>query len=226
MRLALFDLDNTLLAGDSDHAWGQYLIKHGLVDSEQHGKANDAFYADYQNGTLDIHAYVRFTLSPVMSKTLTELGKMHEEFMSEFIDPIILPKAIKLVEQHRAAGDLIVIITATNSFITRPIAERFGVDLLLGTDLAIHGNHFTGDILGTPCFQHGKVAKLKSWLLGEAALNLNASDLRIADSIFYTDSFNDLPLLEQVADPVVVDGDPKLQYEAHQRNWRQISLRN
>jgi HAD superfamily hydrolase (TIGR01490 family) len=226
MRLALFDLDNTLLAGDSDHAWGQYLIKHGLVDAQHHGEANDAFYTDYQNGSLDIHAYVRFTLNPVMSKTITELSKLRQEFMLEFIDPIILPKAIELVEQHRAAGDLTVIITATNTFITQPIADRFGVDLLLGTELTINNDHFTGEILGTPCFQQGKVLKLKSWLDDKAAARIHKSELRIEDSVFYTDSINDLPLLEQVAEPVVVDGDKRLQHAALQRAWRQISLRN
>ncbi len=225
MRLALFDLDNTLLAGDSDHAWGQYLIKHGLVNAADHGKANDDFYADYQKGTLDIHAYVRFTLKPVISKTLSELSKMHQAFMDEFVDPIILPKGLELVEQHKSKGDFTVIITATNTFITKPIADRFGVDLLLGTDLEILNNRFTGAILGTPCFQHGKVKKLKAWI-DNAQANKAESTLHIEESIFYTDSINDLPLLEQVAEPVVVDGDEKLQLEAAQRAWKKISLRN
>ncbi len=226
MRLALFDLDNTLLAGDSDHAWGEYLIKRGLVDAQLHGEANDRFYADYQSGSLDIHAYVRFTLNPVMSKTLAELAQMHEEFMLEFVEPMILPQAKALVAHHQAAGDLTVIITATNTFITRPIADRFGVDALLGTDLVVQSDHFTGEIAGTPCFQEGKVKKLKAWLDGEAILGAAVSELRIEDSIFYTDSINDLPLLELVADPVVVDGDSKLSHAAGQRQWRQISLRH
>jgi len=226
MRLALFDLDNTLLAGDSDHAWGQYLIKHGLVDPLEHGKANDAFYADYQNGSLDIHAYVRFTLNPVMTKTLPELSKMHQEFMAEFVDPIMLPKAVELVEKHKSAGDLTVIITATNTFITRPIADRFGVDLLLGTDLVVSNDQFTGAISGTPCFQGGKVERLKLWLADDTESAIDKTALRIEEGIFYTDSINDLPLLEQVADPIVVDGDDRLQREATKRAWRQMSLRN
>ncbi|MFT4863477.1 MAG: HAD superfamily hydrolase (TIGR01490 family) [Pseudohongiellaceae bacterium] len=226
MRLALFDLDNTLLAGDSDHAWGEYLIKRGLVDAQHHAEANDRFYADYQTGTLDIHAYVRFTLSPIMSKTLAELALMHKEFMAEFIEPMVLPKAKALVEQHKAAGDRTVIITATNTFITQAIAENFGVDTLLGTDLVVQAEHFTGEISGTPCFQEGKVKKLRSWLDNETTLSAAASGLRIEDGIFYTDSINDLPLLEQVAEPIVVDGDSKLTQVAAQRRWRQISLRN
>jgi HAD superfamily hydrolase (TIGR01490 family) len=225
MRLALFDLDNTLLAGDSDHAWGQYLIQHGLVNAEDHGKANDEFYADYQKGTLDIHAYVHFTLNPVMSKTLSELTKMHQAFMHEFIEPIILPKALELVEHHKSLGDFTVIITATNTFITKPIADKFGVDLLLGTDLEMLDNRFTGRISGTPCFQHGKVKKLEAWI-ENAKANKAESNLQIQDSIFYTDSINDLPLLEQVAEPIVVDGDEKLKLAAEQRAWKTISLRN
>jgi HAD superfamily hydrolase (TIGR01490 family) len=226
MRLALFDLDNTLLAGDSDYAWGQYLIKHNLVDAQHHGEANDAFYADYQNGTLDIHAYVRFTLLPVMSKTINELAEMHQDFMGEFINPIMLPKAIELVQQHKAAGDLTVIITATNTFITQPIAEQFGVDLLLGTELTIDQDRFTGEIQGIPCYQQGKVQKLQSWLNDDTVAAIPKSELRIEESIFYTDSINDLPLLEQVAEPVVVDGDERLRQAASQRAWRQISLRD
>lgn len=225
MRLALFDLDNTLLAGDSDHAWGQYLIKHGFVDALRHGQANDAFYADYQNGTLDIHAYVRFTLSPVLSKTLPELAQMQQEFMSEFINPIMLPQAIDLVKHHKAAGDFTVIITATNTFITQPIADIFDVDLLLGTDLEIQHDRFTGEISGIPCFQQGKVQKLNAWIDQNKA-KMAGSDLRIGNSIFYTDSINDLPLLKQVDEPVVVDGDSRLRQEATQRAWQQISLRN
>lgn len=226
MGLALFDLDNTLLAGDSDHAWGEYLIKHGLVDPIRHAQVNDSFYADYCSGSLDIHAYVRFTLGPIMSQSIDQLVEMHREFMSEFIEPIILPKAIKLVDSHKAQGDVTVIITATNSFVTGPIAKRFGVDALIGTDLATNNDRFTGEILGTPCFQDGKVVKLKAWL--ESMTNSANQDqsLRIDDAVFYSDSINDLPLLASVAKPVVVDGDQRLRSEATQRNWQQISLRD
>ena len=221
-RLALFDLDNTLLCGDSDHAWGEYLIDRGLVSAIEHGKRNDEFYRQYQDRTLDIHEYVRFTLAPVMHLSQPELASMHREFTQKFIRPLILPKAVALVNQHLAAGDYCVIITATNSFITKPIAQMFGVDKLIATDLVVQSDRFTGEILGTPCFQSGKVDKLVQWLNSEVAIS---AELQLQESIFYSDSINDFPLLQQVKEAVVVDGDEMLIDEANRRNWSCVSLR-
>lgn len=221
-RLALFDLDNTLLRGDSDHAWGEYLIEKGLVSAIEHGERNDEFYKEYQEGTLNIHEYVKFTLAPVMHLAQSELATMHQEFIQRFIAPLILPKATKLVNYHLAANDYCLIITATNSFITGPIAQMFGVDKLIATDLVLKNDHFTGEILGTPCFQSGKVNKLDQWLNSEIAVSGN---LRLENSIFYSDSINDLPLLERVKEAVVVDGDEKLLNEANRREWKCVSLR-
>lgn len=220
MRLALFDLDNTLLEGDSDHAWGQYLIQRGLVTAQEHASANDAFYQQYLDGVLDIHAYVAFTLNPVINLNISALKELHNEFMLKFVEPIILPQALKLVEDHRKAGDFCAIITATNTFITSPIAKRFEVDLLLGTDLETRNDKFTGKILGTPCFQAGKVDKLTAWIGSQQ------SKFELSDSIFYSDSINDLPLLEKVGQAVAVDADDKLSAEAKSRRWKHISLRD
>lgn len=221
-RLALFDLDNTLLCGDSDHAWGEYLIERGLVSAIEHSKRNDEFYRQYQDRTLDIHAYVKFTLAPVMHLSQSELALMHQEFTQKFIRPLLLPKAVELVNHHLAADDFCVIITATNSFITTPIAQMFGVDKLIATDLVVQNDHFTGEILGTPCFQSGKVNKLDQWLDSKTAIS---NELRLEDSIFYSDSINDLPLLQRVKEAVVVDGDEVLVGEANRRNWKCVSLR-
>lgn len=220
--LALFDLDNTLLGGDSDHAWGEYLIEKGLVSAIEHAKRNDEFYRQYQESILDIHEYVKFTLAPVMHLRQSELTVMHQEFVQKFIKQLILPKAVQLVNSHLAAGDYCLIITATNSFITTPIAQMFGVDKLLATDLVMQNDHFTGEILGTPCFQSGKVNKLDQWLNSEIAIS---NELRLEDSVFYSDSINDLPLLQRVKEAVVVDGDEKLLSEANRRNWKCVSLR-
>jgi HAD superfamily hydrolase (TIGR01490 family) len=207
VTLALFDLDNTLLGGDSDHAWGMYLVAKGLVDEGEYSAANDRFYAEYQAGTLDIRAYLSFALAPLTRFTLDELAVLHEEFMASFIEPLILPKALDLLAKHRALGHRLVIITATNRFITRPIAARLGVQDLLATEAEILDGRYTGNISGVPCFQGGKVVRLQQWLV-EQGENLESS-------YFYSDSANDLPLLEVVNHPVAVDPDPRL------RDWAQ-----
>ncbi|MEZ5490090.1 MAG: HAD family hydrolase [Gammaproteobacteria bacterium] len=219
MGLAIFDLDNTLLGGDSDHAWGEFLIARKLVDAAVHGARNDAFYQQYTEGRLDIHDYVRFTLGPVLGYSLKELDELHEQFMAEFIAPLILPKALALIERHKADGDHCLIMSATNSFITGPIARRLGVHDLLATDLVIQGRHYTGDIAGTPCFQEGKVIRLRQWL------ELQTAQFIIKESTFYSDSFNDLPLLEAVGRPVAVDPDDRLASVATDQGWEIISLR-
>lgn len=218
-RLALFDLDNTLLAGDSDHAWGEFLISKQLVEETTHRAENDRYYQQYREGKLDIHAYVRFTLQPILALSRAQRLALHAEFMRNAITPLYLPKADALVEQHLNAGDLTVIVTATNEFITQPIAERFRVEHLIATELEMEKDRFTGRIEGIPCYQFGKVEKLEKWLQRQTAkLSLN-------DAVFYSDSINDLPLLERVSIPVVVDPDAQLHAEATSRGWKIISLR-
>lgn len=218
-HLALFDLDNTLLAGDSDHAWGEFLIARHVVEATSHRAENDRYYEQYKQGKLDIQGYVRFTLLPILNMSESERLALHTDFMRHAITPLFLPKADALVEKHRKDGDMTVIITATNEFITSPIARRFQVDHLIATELEVKNDKFTGEIAGTPCYQHGKVEKLEKWLATQSAT------LTLKDAVFYSDSINDLPLLERVAQPVVVDPDPRLHREATQRGWQIISLR-
>ena len=217
MRLALFDLDNTLLAGDSDHAWGDYLCERGIVDSSAYRARNDAFYQDYLAGTLDVQAYQDFCQEILGRCELEQLQQWHRDFMRDRIEPILLAKGEALLAEHRAAGDKLVIITATNRFITGPIAERLGVDDLLATECEMQDGRYTGRSTDVPCFREGKVIRLQRWL-GENGLTLDGSS-------FYSDSLNDLPLLECVARPVAVDPDPKLRAEAEKRGWPVISLR-
>ena len=218
MALAIFDLDNTLLAGDSDHLWGEFVIDLGLVDADTYRQQNEQFYRDYCRGELDIYAYQRFALAPLVGRDPAELARWHDQFMQRYIEPIILPKGEALIAEHKARGDTVMIITATNTFITRPIARRLGVDILLGTEVEVdsHGR-FTGEIVGTPTFQQGKVVRLQQWL--------NEQDATLADSHFYSDSHNDIPLLQQVDHPVAVDPDEKLAHYAQQQGWPIISLR-
>jgi HAD superfamily hydrolase (TIGR01490 family) len=217
VRLALFDLDNTLLGGDSDHAWGAYLCERGIVDASRYQARNDAFYADYLAGRLDVQAYQDFCQELLGRTDMVQLAEWHREFMSDCIEPIILSKGEALLAEHRKAGDRVVIITATNRFITAPIAARLGVDTLLATECEIIDGRYTGRCTDVPCFQEGKVTRLNRWL-GETGLSLDGSS-------FYSDSINDLPLLEQVTHPVAVDPDPKLRAEAEKRGWPVISLR-
>lgn len=217
MALALFDLDNTLLGGDSDHLWGEFLAQRHLVDGADFQAQNDAFYQDYINGTLDIFAYLRFVLAPLVGRDAATLASWHADFMTHFIEPIILPAALELVQQHRAAGDTLLIITATNSFITAPIAQRFGIEHLLASQGEIKDGRYTGEVAGTPCFHAGKVENLKHWLV--------AHPHNLADAVFYSDSHNDLPLLSQVGKPVAVDADATLTAHARRHGWPIISLR-
>ncbi|HEK1683978.1 TPA: HAD family hydrolase [Pseudomonas putida] len=218
MRLALFDLDNTLLGGDSDHAWGDYLCERGILDPIAYKQRNDAFYQDYLNGTLDLQAYLAFSMEIFATTEPAQLDQWHRDFMRDCIEPIILPKALALLQQHREAGDKLVIITATNRFVTAPIARRLGVRTLLATECERDGERYTGRSTDIPCFREGKVTRLKRWMLE------NGYDLE--GSYFYSDSLNDLPLLEQVTHPVAVDPDPKLREEAERRGWPVVSLRD
>ena len=217
MSLALFDLDNTLLEGDSDYLWGRFLIEQGIVDGEYYERENQRFYDEYRNGVLGIYQFLAFMLQPLAEHPLEQLLAWRERFLAEKIEPILLPKAVALLERHRTAGDTLLIITATNRFITAPIAERLGVAHLLATEVEFVDGRYTGRPLGIPCFQQGKVERLNAWL-AETGHDL-------ADSWFYSDSHNDLPLLGQVTHPVVVDPDPILHEQAQARGWPIISLR-
>jgi HAD superfamily hydrolase (TIGR01490 family) len=218
MTLAIFDLDNTLLGGDSDYLWGQFLVEQGLVDGEAYERENQRFYDDYEAGTLDIYEYQAFMLRPLTEYPLTEMLAWREQFIAEKIQPILLPKAVDLLERHRTAGDTLLIVTATNRFITAPIAERFDVPHLLATEPEFTEGRFTGRLIGIPCFQHGKVERLDQWL-AETGHDL-------AESWFYSDSHNDLPLLGRVTYPVAVDPDATLAQHARERGWPIISLRD
>jgi HAD superfamily hydrolase (TIGR01490 family) len=221
-RLALFDLDNTLLAGDSDHAWGEFLIKRGMVDAQTHRARNDSFYEDYKAGQLDIHAYVAFTLEPILGLSQTERDELRSQFLATAIQPLMLPKAESLLQDHRQRGDRCVIITATNRFITEPIAAMLGVADLLATDLVMQGERLNGAIDGEPCYQEGKISKLEKWLNRDEA---RREGLRLDNSIFYSDSINDLPLLAAAGQAVAVDPDDRLRDEARKRGWPVTSLR-
>jgi len=217
-RLALFDLDNTLLAGDSDHAWGEFLISRNLVDEVAHREANDRFYADYLAGVLDIHAWLAFTLAPVRKFTKQQRDELLADFVNEYARPMLLKDGLELVREHRQAGDFCMILTATNDLITRPIAKLFEVDALLATEAEIVDGEITGRIRGAPCFQEGKVRKLRDWLAQNPGFESG-------NSVFYSDSINDQPLLELAGEAVAVDPDDKLRRLARERSWRILSLR-
>ncbi|PLA73734.1 HAD-IB family hydrolase [Hydrogenovibrio sp. SC-1] len=218
MALAIFDLDNTLIHGDSDYLWGKFLIEKGVVDGDHYEKMNDAFYADYQAGTLDILAYQRFSLAPLSAHPMGTLIEWRKTFMHHYILPIYQDKAQSIVDKHRQQGDQLLIITATNSFVTRPIADLYGIEALIGTDPEVKDNHFTGDVVGTPSFQQGKVTRLKSWLQNQQ------QDLK--DSYFYSDSHNDIPLLELVDNPIMVDADEALLAHGQTKQWPSTSFRD
>jgi len=217
MALAIFDLDNTLIANDSDYLWGDFLVRKGYVDGEEFAAKNAQFYEDYKSGNLDIYAYQRFALEPLSKQSMETLAEWHADFMQTVIEPIVLPKALALVEKHKAQGDRVVIITATNTFITRPIGKRYGIDELLGTEGEIINGHYTGEVAGIPTFQEGKVTRLNEWLEQEGET--------LQGSYFYSDSHNDLPLLKIVDNPVAVDADEKLLSYAKEQNWPIMSLR-
>lgn len=218
MALAIFDLDNTLIAGDSDYLWGQHLVECGVVDGAAYQAANARFYADYREGRLDIDAFLRFALRPLREHDLADLLRWRTEFVERRIEPIILAAAEALIARHRAAGDTLLIITATNAFVTAPIAERYGIEHLIATEPEFADGRYTGAIVGVPAFQHGKVERLEQWL-GERDESLEGSH-------FYSDSINDLPLLERVDHPVAVDPDQRLAALAGERGWPILSLRD
>ncbi len=217
MPLALFDLDNTLLAGDSDYLWGQFLVRNGIVDAREYEEKNRQFFEDYEQGRLDIDRYLRFALAPLARFDREQLECWRQDFIEQEIRPIIAPGSKELLRKHRERGDELMIISATNAFVTRPIAELLGVSHLLATEPEILEGRYSGHYIGVPTFRAGKVEALRHWL-EERGRDLTGSH-------FYSDSHNDLPLLEQVENPVAVDPDPILRQQAEERGWPVISLR-
>lgn len=217
VSLAIFDLDNTLLGGDSDYLWGQFLVERGLVDRNAYEEANKRFYEDYRKGTLNIVEFLNFALRPLAANDPAKLYQWRSEFIEEKIKPILLPAARTLVEKHRRLGHTLLVITATNHFVTEPIARLYGVEHLIATVPDFKENRYTGRFSGIPCFQEGKVRRLKQWL-AEKRHDLEGS-------WFYSDSHNDLPLLLQVEHPVAIDPDEALARIAREKNWPILSLR-
>lgn len=219
MNLTLFDLDHTLLPLDSDYAWGVFTTDIGWTDAHEFRRRNDEFFAHYQAGTLDIHDYVRFATEAVRHQGPERASAAHARFMREVIEPAVTPQALALVRRHQAAGDAVAIVTATNEFVTRPIARAFGVDELIAVELARDAQGwFTGEIAGVPSFREGKVARVQAWL---SARGVGWNDVRIT---FYSDSTNDLPLLERAHVPVATNPGPALRSLAEQRQWRILDL--
>ncbi|MGZ5000298.1 MAG: histidinol-phosphatase [Methylomonas sp.] len=217
MSLAIFDLDNTLIADDSDYLWGQFLVDHGIVDKAYYEEANKKFYEDYKRGDLNIVEFLDFCLTPLALHDAQQLYRWREQFVETMIKPVMLDAARELVEKHRSAGDTLLVITATNSFVTEPIVKLYGIDNLVATTPEFKNGQFTGKFLGTPCFQEGKVKRLQEWL--------ESSQQSLEGSFFYSDSINDLPLLKLVDKPIAVDPDEKLAEAAKLAGWPIISLR-
>jgi HAD superfamily hydrolase (TIGR01490 family) len=220
MNLALFDLDGTLIPRDSDHAFGEFLIAQGWADPAEFKRGNDRFYAEYLAGTLDMPAYVNFATAPWRQRTLHEMAQVLEEFVRTVVQPMVLPAALHLVRQHQAAGDLVAIVTATNEVVTRPIASAFGVQELIATELERDASGLvTGAIKGVPSFREGKIERVQAWL---AQRGHAFSDFE--RHTFYSDSTNDLPLLERVSHPVATNPGPTLERLARERGWPVLKL--
>ena len=218
MALAIFDLDNTLLNGDSDYLWGKFLAQQGHVDASHYEKENQRFYDEYVAGTLDIFEFLEFSLAPLSKIDMGELAELHNRFMDEHIRPLITGKSRALIKKHVEQNDTLLIITATNLFITAPIAEELGIKNILATDPEVVDNRYTGKVHGTPCFREGKVERLTSWLKETGG--------DIVDSYFYSDSHNDIPLLELVDKSIAVDPDETLRSHAEMKGWDIISLKD
>jgi len=216
VALAIFDLDNTLLAGDSDYLWGTFLCDQGIVDRDLYEQENRRFYQEYKEGRLDIIEFLQFSLYPLSQHPLDQLQQWHRQFMRQYIDPLITAEALALVDEHRRKGDLLMIITATNAFVTAPIAERFGINHLIATEPRIIEGRYTGEVAGEPSYRQGKVHRLEAWL--------QQHQQSLDGSWFYSDSHNDLPLLERVEHPVAVNPDQALEQRAQQHGWPIIRL--
>lgn len=220
MNLALFDLDNTLLNGDSDFEWSQFLIRIGVLDGELFAAQNLKFYEQYQAGTLDVFDFLDFQLKPLSRHSRSTLDVWHQQFMTESIMPMVTQASRDLVAQHQAAGDVCLIITATNSFVTTPIAKVFGIEHLIATEPEQKNGEFTGAVAGVPSFKAGKITRLNDWL-NARGWTLDS----FADTTFYSDSHNDLPLMKLVQHPVAANPDETLRAYAEQHHWPIISLR-
>jgi HAD superfamily hydrolase (TIGR01490 family) len=220
MNLALFDLDNTLLTSDSDFEWSQFLIEKKVLDRKAYESRNLEFYEQYKAGTLDIHQFLDFQLQPLSRYSRIQLDNWHNEFMAKKIMPQIAPGAYKLINKHMLGGDLCIIITATNRFVTEPIAKTLGINNLIATEPDQENGEFNGQVLGIPCFREGKITRLEGWMDER-----NLTWLSFLESWFYSDSLNDIPLLNKVTNPVAVDPDSTLKKYAKKNNWPIISLR-
>lgn len=216
MTLAIFDLDNTLLTGDSNQSWGEFLVGKNLVEKKEYQATCQNFHDQYKQGILNIHEYIKFSFKPLRNHSMTELAILHNEFMGNTIRTMIGDKAKELVALHKKQGHILLVITATNSFVARPIVEAFGIENLLATELKITNNRYLNEISGIPCFQEGKITRLRMWL--------KQNNHSLSGSFFYTDSHNDIPLLEIVSTPVAVDPDEKLRDIASDKGWKIISL--
>ena len=215
-ELLIFDLDNTLLAGDSDRKWGIFLSEQKIVD-ESYLDESERFYNNYYEGSLDIDGFLSFCLKPLVANDMAKLLKLREQFIEEKIRPIVTKTGKELINQAHAEGKKVIIATATNDFVTRPIADIFDVSVLIATEFEIKDNAFTGRVVGGPCFRGGKLNKVNKWI--------NDNNFDLSQASFYSDSFNDLPLLERVKKPVIVDGDDKLKEIGKNKNWECVSFR-
>lgn len=218
MKIALFDLDNTLLMGDSDHAWGEWLCKYGILNKQTHKAKNDAFYQDYLKGTLDVCEFLKYSLDILKKTSMKQLNEWRQQFIEEMIKPIILPKGLELIASHKKEGHRVAIITSTNNFITEPIAKLLDIPYLIATECEIIDGRYTGKVAGIPCYQEGKILKLKQWA--------KTHKMPLEHCYFYSDSKNDLPLLAFADSPVAVDPDDTLRERAELYSWPIISLRN
>ena len=217
MSLAIFDLDNTLIGGDSDFLWGEFLGEEGVVDANAYRKKNEYFYQQYDLGTLDIYAWLEFCLEPLTRYSMTELQELHHRFMIQKIEPILLDKAQNCINRHKERGDTVLVITASTSFVTAPIVKKYGINHLLATEPEIKAGRYTGGVSGIPCFQAGKIDKLMPWL--------QKNEETLTGSTFYSDSHNDLPLLELVDNPVAVNADKILTQIAEKKGWKVLNWR-
>ncbi len=217
MKLAIFDLDNTLIAGDSDCLWGEFLSEQGYVDSEAYQAGHEEFYQEYLNGVMDIHAFLEFQLKVLADNDRKQLEEWRKNYIEEKIKPIMLPKAIELINEHRQKKHELLIVTATNRFITEPIANEFKIDNLIACEPELIDGQYTGKVIGTPSYAAGKVIRLNDWLKNH--------EQKLEESWFYSDSHNDIPLLQEVDHAIAVDADDALRTEAEKRNWPVISLR-
>ena len=217
MSLAIFDLDNTLIGGDSDFLWGEFIGEEGIVDASAYRKKNEYFYQEYDLGTLDIYAWLEFCLEPLTRYSMTELQEFHHRFMIQKIEPILLDKAQNCINRHKERGDTVLVMTASTSFVTAPIVKKYGINHLLATEPEIKEGRYTGGVSGIPCFQAGKIDKLMPWL--------QKNEETLTGSTFYSDSHNDLPLLELVDNPVAVNADKILTKIAEKKGWEILNWR-